>query len=265
MPVSATAPARTRRRGPLIALAVAAVSPAADDLYAEYDELLAAVVDGEGNHRYTVGDHPDLGGERGLVIDGQPCFRLKLLKPEQREPYTFQYVLRNIYPLGGTNIDFESFELRIESTDISLDNPELHEGGLDYLRLGQSGGTLSGGEAQRIKLVKELSRGGQHHTLYILDEPTTSLSAIEAERLFALLLRLKAEGRGLIYISHALSDVLRLADVVISCINLDVQREAAVARGQDRPWVRRIQVREHDVAPRLRARASLRPARRGGV
>ena len=93
------------------------------------------VVDDTGAVLYTVGDHPDLLGERGIEIGGQGYYRFKLLKPEQRDPFTFQYVLRNIYPLGGTNIDAESFELRIEYKQ-NVEHPDLHgTNGLDYLRL----------------------------------------------------------------------------------------------------------------------------------
>ncbi len=83
--------------------------------------------------------------------------------------------------------------------------------GLDYLRLGQSGSTLSGGEAQRIKLVKELARGGQRHTLYILDEPTTGLNFCDVDRLMHVLEQLIAQDNTVIVIEHH-PEVIRRAD-----------------------------------------------------
>ncbi len=90
----------------------------------------------------------------------------------------------------------------------------LHGVGLDYLRLGQSGGTLSGGEAQRIKLVKELSRGGQRHTLYILDEPTTGLHFCDVDRLMNVLYRLIGQDNTVVVIEHH-AEVIRRADHII--------------------------------------------------
>ena len=87
----------------------------------------------------------------------------------------------------------------------------MHGVGLDYLRLGQSGSTLSGGEAQRIKLVKELSRGGQRHTLYILDEPTTGLHFCDVDRLMNVLKQLIAHDNTVIVIEHH-PEVIRRAD-----------------------------------------------------
>jgi excinuclease ABC subunit A len=86
--------------------------------------------------------------------------------------------------------------------------------GLDYLRLGQSGNTLSGGEAQRIKLVKELARGGQRHTLYILDEPTTGLHFCDVDRLMNVLEQLIAQDNTVIVIEHH-PEVIRRADHII--------------------------------------------------
>ena len=86
--------------------------------------------------------------------------------------------------------------------------------GLDYLRLGQSGNTLSGGEAQRIKLVKELARGGQRHTLYILDEPTTGLHFCDVDRLMNVLKQLIAQDNTVIVIEHH-PEVIRRADHII--------------------------------------------------
>jgi excinuclease ABC subunit A len=86
--------------------------------------------------------------------------------------------------------------------------------GLDYVRLGQSATTLSGGEAQRIKLAKELSRRSTGRTLYILDEPTTGLHFHDINRLLDVLNRLTDAGNTVVIIEHNL-DVIKTADRVI--------------------------------------------------
>ncbi len=90
----------------------------------------------------------------------------------------------------------------------------LHDVGLDYVRLGQSATTLSGGEAQRIKLAKELARRATGKTLYILDEPTTGLHFEDVRRLIGVLERLADAGNTVIVIEHNL-DVIKSADKVI--------------------------------------------------
>ncbi len=90
----------------------------------------------------------------------------------------------------------------------------MDEVGLGYLRLGQTGATLSGGEAQRLKLSKELSRGRQSRTLYILDEPTTGLHFCDVARLMDIVGRLVAQGQTVVVIEHN-AEVIRRADHVI--------------------------------------------------
>ena len=90
----------------------------------------------------------------------------------------------------------------------------LEEVGLGYLRLGQSATTLSGGEAQRLKLAADLARREHSGRLYILDEPTTGLAADDVRRLLDLLFRLRDAGATLIVVEHHL-DVLRAADWAI--------------------------------------------------
>ena len=90
----------------------------------------------------------------------------------------------------------------------------LHDVGLDYIKLGQSSTTLSGGEAQRIKLSKELSKRATGKTLYILDEPTTGLHFADIQRLLQVLDGLKAGGNTIVVIEHNL-DVIKSADYII--------------------------------------------------
>jgi excinuclease ABC subunit A len=90
----------------------------------------------------------------------------------------------------------------------------LHEVGLGYVRLGQPATTLSGGEAQRVKLATELSRRATGRTLYILDEPTTGLHFEDIKRLMVVLNALVEKGNTVLVIEHNL-DIIRLADHVI--------------------------------------------------
>jgi len=90
----------------------------------------------------------------------------------------------------------------------------LMDVGLSYIRLGQNATTLSGGEAQRVKLAKELSKRSTGRALYILDEPTTGLHFHDIEQLLKVLHRLRDEGNTIIVIEHNL-DVIKTADWII--------------------------------------------------
>jgi excinuclease ABC subunit A len=86
--------------------------------------------------------------------------------------------------------------------------------GLSYLCLGQSATTLSGGEAQRVKLARELSKRGTGRTLYILDEPTTGLHFADIQQLMVVLHQLRSQGNTIVVIEHNL-DVIKTADWIV--------------------------------------------------
>jgi excinuclease ABC subunit A len=90
----------------------------------------------------------------------------------------------------------------------------LQEVGLGYIKVGQPGTTLSGGEAQRVKLAKELSRRATGRTLYVLDEPSVGLHAADVHKLIEVLQRLVDAGNSVLIIEHNL-EIIKVADWII--------------------------------------------------
>ncbi|MFN7944852.1 MAG: excinuclease ABC subunit UvrA [Blastocatellia bacterium] len=130
-----------------------------------------------------------------------------------RETLDVRYQGRNIAQLLDTTIE-DALELLENHPQIKQKLQTLVEVGLGYLKLGQSATTLSGGEAQRIKLSKELSRRATGRTVYILDEPTTGLHFEDVRKLLDVLQRLVSMGNTVIVIEHNL-DVMKSADWII--------------------------------------------------
>jgi excinuclease ABC subunit A len=108
----------------------------------------------------------------------------------------------------------EALAFFIHQPPIARHLQTLVDVGLGYIRLGQSAPTLSGGEAQRVKLASELSRRSTGHTLYVLDEPTTGLHFDDVRKLLDVLSRLVDQGNTVIVIEHNL-DVIKSADWVV--------------------------------------------------
>jgi excinuclease ABC subunit A len=134
-------------------------------------------------------------------------------KRYNRETLEIRYKGRNIHDVLEMTVDqAQEFFSAVPAIARRLDT--LIEVGLGYIRLGQSATTLSGGEAQRVKLALELSKRDTGRTLYILDEPTTGLHFHDIELLLKVLHRLRDHGNTLVVIEHNL-DVIKTADWVI--------------------------------------------------
>ncbi len=134
-------------------------------------------------------------------------------KRYNRETLEVKYKGRNIHEvLEMTVEDAREFFDAIPSIANKLQT--LMDVGLSYIRLGQSATTLSGGEAQRVKLAKELSKRDTGRTLYILDEPTTGLHFYDIQQLLTVLHRLRDHGNTVVVIEHNL-DVIKTADWIV--------------------------------------------------
>jgi excinuclease ABC subunit A len=134
-------------------------------------------------------------------------------KRYNRETMEIRYKGKNIHDVLDMTVEqarefFSSVPAIVRRLDTLLDV------GLGYVRLGQSAPTLSGGEAQRVKLSLELSKRDTGNTLYILDEPTTGLHFQDVELLMRVLHRLRDHGNTVVVIEHNL-DVIKTADIIV--------------------------------------------------
>ncbi len=134
-------------------------------------------------------------------------------KRYNRETLQVKYKGKNIADVLDMTVD-EACEFFEPVTSIYNKIKTLKEVGLGYIKLGQSSTTLSGGEAQRVKLATELSKRSTGKTLYILDEPTTGLHSYDVDKLCKVLYKLQENGNTILVIEHNL-DVIKLADYII--------------------------------------------------
>lgn len=134
-------------------------------------------------------------------------------KRYNRETLQVKYKGKNIHDVLDMTVD-EACEFFKPVTSIYNKIKTMQDVGLGYIRLGQSSTTLSGGEAQRVKLATELSKRSTGRTLYIMDEPTTGLHSYDVDKLCSVLKRLQAAGNTIIVIEHNL-DVIKLADYIV--------------------------------------------------
>jgi excinuclease ABC subunit A len=130
-----------------------------------------------------------------------------------RETLEIQYRGRNIHEVLETTVE-EAARLFANVPAAAAKLRTLMEVGLGYVRLGQSATTLSGGEAQRVKLARELAKRGTGRALYLLDEPTTGLHFHDIAQLLTVLFQLRDAGNTLVVIEHNL-DVIKTADYVV--------------------------------------------------
>jgi excinuclease ABC subunit A len=130
-----------------------------------------------------------------------------------RDTLDVEFKGKNVADVLDMSIE-EGAEFFANQPNISRHLRTLADVGLGYVRLGQPAPTLSGGEAQRVKLASELSKRGTGHTIYILDEPTTGLHFEDIRRLLGVLSRLVDQGNTVLVIEHNL-DVIKSADWVI--------------------------------------------------
>ncbi|CCX89361.1 uvrABC system protein A [Clostridium sp. CAG:590] len=134
-------------------------------------------------------------------------------KRYNRETLEVTYKGKNIYDVLDMTVD-EACDFFQNVPSILRKIETLKEVGLGYIRLGQPSTTLSGGEAQRVKLATELSRRSTGRTIYILDEPTTGLHFADVHKLVEILRRLSEGGNTVVVIEHNL-EVIKTADYII--------------------------------------------------
>lgn len=142
-----------------------------------------------------------------------------------KETLSVHYKQRNIAEILDMTVD-EAVDFFSAIPRLYRKLKTLQEVGLGYLTLGQPATTLSGGEAQRVKLATELARQSRGHTIYILDEPTTGLHLEDIKQLLDVLIRLRDKGNTILVIEHNL-DVIKMADYII-----DIGPEGGDAGGE---------------------------------
>ena len=130
-----------------------------------------------------------------------------------RETLDIKYKSKNIYEVLDMTVE-DSLQFFDSIPSIKRKLETLMDVGLGYVKLGQQATTLSGGEAQRVKLAKELSKSASNHTLYILDEPTTGLHMFDVELLLKVLRRLRDNGNTVVVIEHNM-EVIKTCDWII--------------------------------------------------
>jgi excinuclease ABC subunit A len=208
---------RTPRSNP------ATYTGAFNDIRRLFGETPASRVRGYGPGRYSF----NVKGGRCEACRGDGVLRLEMhflpdvyVTCEQcrgarynQETLAVRYGGRNIAEVLAMTVD-EALDFFRNIPAVERKLRVLSEVGLGYLQLGQAATTLSGGEAQRIKLSAELSRTSTGRTLYLLDEPTTGLHFADIQRLLQVLLRLRDAGNTVLVVEHNL-DVIKTADHVI--------------------------------------------------
>lgn len=157
--------------------------------------------------------------------DGVKCIEMHFLpdvyvtcdvckgKRYNRDTLEVKYKGKNIFDVLDMTVD-EGLAFFENIPKISRRLKTLADVGLGYIKIGQSSTTLSGGEAQRVKLATELSKHSTGRTAYILDEPTTGLHSADVDRLISILQRLTDQGNTVIVIEHNL-DLIKTADYII--------------------------------------------------
>jgi len=144
-----------------------------------------------------------------VYVECEDCFG----KRYNNETLEVKYKGKSVADVLAMSVE-EAFSLFANIPKINVKLETLKKVGLDYIKLGQSSVTLSGGEAQRIKLTRELSKRGTGNTLYLLDEPTTGLHFHDVSKLIKVLNSLVDKGNSVVVIEHNL-DVIKSADHII--------------------------------------------------
>lgn len=134
-------------------------------------------------------------------------------KRYNRETLEVKFKGKSIADVLDMTVD-EAYEFFINIERLKVKLQTLKDVGLGYIKLGQSSTTLSGGEAQRVKLATELSKRSTGKTIYVLDEPTTGLHSYDVRKLIDIIQRLTEGGNTVVVIEHNL-DVIKCADYII--------------------------------------------------